>query len=161
MIPYTPNDNAAEPRMRGIKAAPPNATLGNAGAYHGILDLSAEHGRAGPSPPCRLARAGGPTNGPRRAHAVTRNKPKAGESSAYKKGAAPATGGKTRLPTAAKLKGGHAKTIPHKRLENAPKTPADAGAPKRSANNRGGPPPAVGAEDRSHPECPPGGGSNG
>lgn len=160
MIPHTPNGNAAEPQMRGIKAAP-SAALCNAGAYHGNLGRSVEHGRAGPAPPCWLARAGGSTSGPRRAHAITRNGPKAGEPPVYKKGAAPAAGGKTRLSTAAELKGGHAKTIPRKRLENAPNTPAEAGAPKRLASNRGGPPPTVGAGDRSHPECPPGGGSDG
>ena len=134
-IPYTPNDNAAEPQIRGIKAALANVELDSVGAILYTLDGAVKEDMVSPVPLYRFARTDGPRIGARRARAIQENELEEGEWFVYKRGATPAPDGKTKLPTAADLKNRHAKGISPKKLENAPRILVEAGVPEKFLAN--------------------------
>ena len=134
-IPYTPNDNAAEPQIRAIKAALSNRALDSVGAILSGIEWSVENDLISPVPLYRFARADGPRIGARRARAIRENELEDGEWFVYKKGATPAPDGETGLPTVAELKDRHAKRIPPKKLENAPRILVKAGVPEKFLAN--------------------------
>ena len=134
-IPYTPNDNAAEPQVRIIKAALANVGLDSVGAILYTLDGAVKEDMVSPVPLYRFARTDGPRIGARRARAIQENELEEGEWFVYKRGATPAPGGKTKLPTAAELKDRHAKGISPKKLENAPRILVEAGVPEKFLAN--------------------------
>lgn len=66
-IPYTPNDNAAEPQIRSIKAALANVGLDSVGAIISTLDWAIGEDVVSPVLLYRFARTDGPRIGARRA----------------------------------------------------------------------------------------------
>ena len=110
-LPHTPNDNAAEPQIRAIKAAMSNVGLDSVGAIRSGLKWCFENGLIRPVKPYDYATVDSPRISPRKASAI-KKRLRPGEHFVYARRDVPDK--EIRLPTIAELRAKDEKILPRK-----------------------------------------------
>ena len=133
-LPYTPNDNSAEPQVRAIKSALSNVPLDSVGAIRSELRWCINTGQIKPVPLEKYARVDAPRITARRARAI-KKRLEDDEHFVYDKSVLPAERGGVKLPTYAELKKKQEKILPPEKREKIPAILANSGIPDKVLAN--------------------------
>lgn len=125
-LPYTPNDNAAEPQIRGIKAAMSNVGLDSVGAISGELKWCFKNGLINPVKFYDYAIVDSPRISPRKAAGI-KKRLGAGEHFVYVKRGMPDE--EIVLPTIKELRAADDRILPPEKRAMLPPTLANSGIP--------------------------------
>ena len=125
-LPHTPNDNAAEPQIRAIKAAMSNVGLDSVGAIRSGLKWCFENGLIRPVKPYDYATVDSPRISPRKASAI-KKRLGPGEHFVYARRDVPDK--EIRLPTIAELRAKDEKILPPEKRAALPPILANSNIP--------------------------------
>ena len=127
-LPYTPNDNAAEPQIRAIKAAMSNVGLDSVGAISGELEWCFKNGLINPVKFYDYATVDSPRISPRKAAGI-KKRLRPGEHFAYVQRGMPNE--EIRLPTVDELRAKDDKILPPEKRALLPPTLAKSSIPAK------------------------------
>ena len=127
-LPYTPNDNAAEPQIRGIKAAMSNVGLDSVGAISGELKWCFENGLIDPVKFYDYAIVDSPRISPRKAAGI-RKRLGPGEHFVHVRRGMP--DGEIALPTVEELRSEDDRILPPEKRSLLPPILANSGIPAK------------------------------